>query len=161
MKMLIGCCLLGLSLSAFAAQAGTCQAPQSRPSTEKITVRGKVTDTNGAVVGGARITAQSSRRQVVTVTDPSGKFAITLDPDEYTFKVVAEGFMDAARQVKRGELNQTLDITLEVGLPSATVTITDSAGYQIGAVSSATHTDALLRDVPQSITVVSKEQIRD
>jgi len=160
-KMLIKRSLLGLALIVFVARVGVCQSQPSTPPPEKITVHGKVTDANGAVVGGARITAQSAHHRVVGAADQSGEFAVTLDPDEYTLKVVADGFMDAARRIKRGELNQTLKIVLEVGVPSATVTITESAGYQIGAVSSATRTDTLLRDVPQSITVVSKEQIRD
>jgi catecholate siderophore receptor len=159
--MLIKRSLLGLVLIVFVARVGVCQSQPSTPPPEKITVHGKVTDANGAVVGGARITAQSAHHRVVAAADQSGEFAVTLDPDEYTLKVVADGFMDAARRIKRGELNQTLKIVLEVGVPSATVTITESAGYQIGAVSSATRTDTLLRDVPQSITVVSKEQIRD
>src|SRR3989442_5480455 len=160
-KTLVKCCLLSVSLIVFAAKLGACQAPQSRRLPEQITVRGKVTDTNQAVVRGARITAQSSQYRVVVVTDQNGEFAISLDLSAYTLNVVAEGFMDAVRQVKRGELNQTLDIVLEVGVPSATITVTDSGGYQIGAVSSATRTDTLLRDVPQSVTVISKEQIRD
>ena len=161
MKTVIRWGFFGLALIVLGAGVGVCQSQQSRPSTAKITVHGKVTDANGAVVGGARVTAQSSHHRIVAATDQSGEFAITIDPDEYTLNVVAEGFMDAARQINRGELNQTLDIVLEVGIPSATVTITESAGYQIGAISSATRTDTLLRDVPQSITVVSKEQIRD
>jgi len=154
-------CLLGLALIAFLPDVGVSQSQPRQPLTERITVHGKVTDRNGAAVGGARFTAQSTQHQVVGVTDQNGEFAISLDPDEYVFKVIAEGFMDATRQIKRGELNQTLDIVLEVCIPSATVTITDSTGYQIGAVSSATRTDTLLRDLPQSISVVSKEQIRD
>ncbi|HBB94645.1 MAG TPA: TonB-dependent siderophore receptor [Blastocatellia bacterium] len=161
MKTLVGHSLLGFTLLVFVAGIGVCQSHPSGPPPQKIPVHGKVTDKNGAVVGGARITVRSAQQRVVVVTDRNGEFAITLDPDEYTLKVVAEGFMDAARQIKRGELNQPLDIALEVGVPSATVTITESAGYQIGALSSATRTDTLLRDVPQSITVVSKEQIRD
>jgi catecholate siderophore receptor len=153
--------LFGLSVIVFVAPAGVCRSQQSRQLREKITVYGKVTDANGAGVGGARITAQSAHHRVVAAADQNGEFAITLDPDEYTLKIFAEGFMDAVRQIKRGELNQPLEIVLEVGVPSATVTITESAGYQIGAVSSATRTDTLVRDVPQSITVVSKEQIRD
>jgi len=160
-KMLFRWCPLGLALIAFAVQVGVSQSQQSQPSTERIVVYGKVTDGNGAVVAGARVTVQSTQHRVVGVTNQNGEFAISLDPDEYIFKVIADGFMDATRQIKRAELTQTLDIVLEVGVPSATVTITESAGYQIGAVSSATRTDTLLRDLPQSISVVSKEQIRD
>ena len=42
-----------------------------------------------------------------------------------------------------------------------TVTVTESAGYQAGAVSTATKTLTPLRDVPQSITVVPQELMKD
>ena len=53
---------------------------------------------------------------------------------------------------------EALEIVLQLAGYSATVTVTDMAGYD--AVSSATKTLTPLHDVPQSITVVSREVIR-
>jgi catecholate siderophore receptor len=41
------------------------------------------------------------------------------------------------------------------------VTVSAPAGYTVPAVSSATKTPTPLRDVPQSVTVVTKELIKD
>lgn len=46
-------------------------------------------------------------------------------------------------------------------LPTVTVSGEDETGYAVRSSSTATKTDTLLRDTPQSISVVSKEQIRD
>src|SRR5205823_13979363 len=68
----------------------------------------------------------SSQHRVVVLTDHNGEFTITLVADKYAVRVVAEGFMDALRQINRREPNQNVDIVLEVGIPSATVTVTRS-----------------------------------
>ena len=51
-----------------------------------------------------------------------------------------------------------IEIVLQLAEYSATVTVTDTAGY---AVTSATRTLTPLRDVPQSVTVVPREIIKD
>src|SRR5437660_12679565 len=75
--------LLSLSLIVFAAGGRVCQSQQPGQLPARITVHGKVTDTTGALVRGARITAQSTQHRVVVATDQNGEFAISLDPDEY------------------------------------------------------------------------------
>ena len=152
---------IGFSLLLLVSGIGVCSAQEAGLSSPRMAVRGRVTDSNRAVVPGARITAQSAKQRITAVTDRNGEFSLSLEPADYKVNVVAEGFMDALREIHRGQLTQTLDIGLEVGAPSATVMITDSGGYQLGAISSATRTLTLLRDVPQSITVVTKDQIRD
>ena len=138
-----------------------CQAQQPGALGEKILVRGRVVDSNRAAVPGARVSARSAHPTVDVVTDQNGEFSLSLEPGEYSVKVMAEGFLDSPAKLDARQPGQTLEVMLEVGIPSATVTVTDLGGYQIGAVSSATRTITLLRDTPQSIAVVSKEQIQD
>src|SRR5262249_50269467 len=57
--------------------------------------------------------------------------------------------------------SEPLDIVLQVAPVTGTVTVTERAGYLTEATSAATKTLTLLRDIPQSITIVPREQIKD
>ena len=50
---------------------------------------------------------------------------------------------------------------LQVASISESVTVTESSEYQISTISSATKTFTPLRDIPQSINVVTQQQVRD
>jgi catecholate siderophore receptor len=127
-------------------------------------LRGKVLDPNRAAIAGARITVAGKGRPsgVSAVTDQNGEFSLVLEPGEYALHVAAEGFAETSQAVNfRGSASTSPEIVLQVGGSTATVTVTDSAGYQVEAVTSATKTLTPLRDIPQSIVVVTTEQIRD
>jgi catecholate siderophore receptor len=153
--------VIALLVGALLSSSLLCQAQQPGALSEKILVQGRVVDSNRAAVRGARVSARSVLPPVDVVTDQDGEFSLSLERGEYNVKVMAEGFLDSTAKLDARQPGQTLEVMLEVGTPSATVTVTDLGGYQIGAVSSATRTITLLRDTPQSIAVVSKEQIQD
>lgn len=124
---------------------------------------GRVVDHEGAAVPEVRITVSSQGRQVAsTFSDRKGEFSIPLGPGEYSLMSNAAGFADASQTIHITETNSgPIQIVLQIAEPTATVTITDTAGYQIPAISTATKTFTPLRDIPQSITVVSKEVAKD
>jgi catecholate siderophore receptor len=128
------------------------------------TVTGKVMDPNKAAVMGALIVAQGEGSSVPTTatTNQRGEFSFTAKPGSYDLTATAEGFAIWARTLNV-KLNTTapLEVVLEVADASASVTITDTTGYLTQAVSSATKSATPLRDIPQSISVVSKDQIKD
>lgn len=141
--------------------AGICQA-QIAP--DRVLIQGKVLDPNHARVVGAKIVFESPRSNTSVVTDQRGEFTTALSPGEYIFKVTAEGFAESAQTVKVTKTgSQSLEIVLHLAESQATVSIVaaDTVGYEAGAVSSATKTLTPLRDVPQSISVVTRDQIRD
>lgn len=149
-------CLLVIvtGLMAFIGQA------QTPPTT--IMLRGKVFDANSAGIPGANIVAAGKGFSSSAITDRNGEFSLGLQPGVYAFKVMANGFADHSGTISIDQATtKVLEFQLEVTAASATVTITDSAGYQALGVSSATKTFTPLRDLPQSITVVPKEVIRD
>jgi catecholate siderophore receptor len=128
-------------------------------------LRGRVLDPNKAALGGAAITANALGRPAspsTATTNPNGEFSLSLEPGDYSVQVVAEGFATSLRRVhlKEGK-SESLEIVLQLADSIATVTITDTAGFQSGAVFSATRTLTPLRDLPQSITVVGGEQMRE
>ncbi|HET6670283.1 MAG TPA: TonB-dependent siderophore receptor [Pyrinomonadaceae bacterium] len=126
-------------------------------------VRGRVLDPDGAVIPGATITVEAKGRIVLTTnSNSSGDFFLTLDAGEYLLKVSAEGFTEARQAVtlKPGTPG-SLDIALQLAASSAFVTVTDGGGYLTESLGSATKTLTALRDIPQSITVITSEQIKD
>jgi len=133
------------------------QVPQ-----KKTPVRGKVVDQNRAAIPGADIWASGTGLPSSSaITDRNGEFSLTLEPGEYQVRVSAEGFSEVTQTVNPIMRTEPLEVVLPVGPSNASVTITDIAAYGVNSISTATKTLTPLRDIPQSISVVTKEQIRD
>ncbi|HKP87565.1 MAG TPA: TonB-dependent siderophore receptor [Blastocatellia bacterium] len=132
------------------------QSPQSL-------LRGKVLDPARAPIAGAQVVAvpDGSSSGFPVVCDQSGEFSLPLKPGNYTLKIVAPGFQETSQAVNlKQDGPESLEVVLEVAAPHNTITVTGT-DYRTLAVSSATKTLTPLLDVPQSITVVTQEQIRD
>ncbi len=145
-------CLIAGALSSFA---------QSQP--ELSVLRGVVLDPNRAAIVGARIVVLG-KKGTAAVTNDQGQFSAMLPAGEYRLKVEAEGFASVTQSVAVGKRPaELLEIALPLAESTATVTIsgTDALGYRTDALSTATRTLTNLRDVPQSIAIVSHEQITD
>jgi catecholate siderophore receptor len=142
-----------------------CQAQLSVvQANDKILVQVQILDPNRAAVAGATISVQGANSTLSAVTDPNGRCSVTVAPGAYTLKINAAGFAEASRTIRVKAANpEFLEIVLEVAASTATVTITgaDSLAYRTQDVTSATRTLTPLRDIPQSITVVTKEQMTD
>ena len=130
--------------------------------TRKILLRGKVTDPNRATIAGADVWASGNGLPSASATtDRNGEFSLMIQPGPYQVRVMAEGFSEVTETVNLATLanSQPIEIVLEVAPSTASVTITDA--YGVSAVNTATKTLTPLRDIPQSISIVTKEQIRD
>jgi catecholate siderophore receptor len=153
-------CRVALVVLVAAAGHGSAQARESFTQSQ---LRGKVLDPNRAAIAGVKVTASRNRQpDSTTHTNASGEFFLLLEPGEYTLTCSAEGFAEASL-IFRSTANsfEPLEIVLQLAENTATVTVTDMAGYDALAISSATKTLTALRDIPQSITVVSREVIKD
>ena len=146
---------------AFLVSLVLISAASAQDTNNKKVLRGRVVDQNHAAIFGADVyLARAGAPSNAAVTDRNGDFSMSLEPGEYELRVLAEGFSEATETVAIGAASaQPLEIVLNVAASSAVVTITDA--YGVSAVNSATKTFTLLRDIPQSISVVTKEQIRD
>ena len=132
--------------------------------TTQSTIRGRVLDPNRAAVVGASVTAEANGSSVsfTATTDQNGEFSITVEPREYTVRVVANGFSEASQTVSLSKTGSaSLEVVLQLSGVSSSVSVIGTGDYQTDVISSATKTLTPLRDIPQSITVASKEQIRD
>jgi catecholate siderophore receptor len=139
--------------------AANTAAPEAR-----FTLHGTVLDPSRAPIAGARVSVVSiDRREARSApTDSAGAFTLDLAPGAYTVKAGAPGFLEAAQKVTaldRG--SESREFVLEVAPFGETVTVEAPRDYQVAVITSGTRTPTPLRDVPQSITVTSKEVIRD
>jgi catecholate siderophore receptor len=146
-----------LGLSAILTFQVLAQAPN-----DKTILKGKVLDPNRASIEGADVwISKAGLPSSTAVTDRNGEFSLALAPGEYQVRIAAEGFSESTDTVNLQSNSKPLEVVLAVGPSSAIVTITDMAAYGVNSINTATKTLTPLRDIPQSISVVTKEQIRD
>lgn len=151
--------LLSLALLSFAMAANA----NAGETVVLAQLRGKVLDQNRAAVVGARVSAiRKGQSDSSTTTNQSGDFSLMLEPGEYTVQITADGFSDAFQLVNllQGS-NPFFEVTLQVAGANSSVTVVDAGGYQTDAIVTATKTSTPLRDIPQAISVVTNEQIKD
>ena len=122
---------------------------------------GKVVDSSGAALSGVRVSVSPHETENVTSLD-NGEFFLALPPGAYTLTAAKEGFTTAQQALFLPLCNNDgLVITLQVAPISDSVTVSERFGYQLETSRSATKTLTPLRDVPQSVTVITRELIRD
>jgi catecholate siderophore receptor len=84
-----------------------------------------------------------------------------LAPGVYALKVAADGFLDEVRRVNvTGSRSEPIAIQLHLLGQRETVTVTETA-RQVAATNTGTKTPTLLIDIPQSISIVSRDLIKD
>jgi catecholate siderophore receptor len=154
--------LIAPFLILFVVSPLLCHAQVAGP---RASLHGKVLDQNRAAIPGAKVLVEAKGHSAsfAAIADQNGEFSLPLPPDDYLVSVIAAGFAEAAKTISVGPTNAaSLEVVLQVAGSSTIVTVaSDVAGYQTEVISSATKTFTLLRDTPQSIAVVTKEQIRD
>ncbi len=130
------------------------QAP-SQPSL----VSGTVVDASGASVYGASVTLRMGATERHTVTDVAGRFAFDgVPPGRLTVTVMVEKFAPVTVDVSPARA--VVQIVLQPDSVSETVTVLGSR-LIVPSVTSATKTDTQVRDVPQSVSIVTKELIAE
>lgn len=93
-------------------------------------ISGTVTDPSGAIVAGASVTLSQSTTNATqtTLTDSAGRYVFpAVNPSDYTLTFSAKGFQNAVANAVHVEVlkSYTINITLQVGVASQTVTVTD------------------------------------
>ncbi len=127
-----------------------------------FTLRGAVADETGAAIAGAKVTATADSGPLTTTTDSHGAFSLVLPKGRYAVDVSAPGFRHAGVRVTASESgSERLTIVMQVEQVRESVTVSGSTGYAAPAISTATKLPIPLGDVPQSVTVITKELMRD
>lgn len=147
-----------------------CYAPASAET--RISLHGRVVDPLRAPVADARVTVSragedrqattSADRQATAKADQNGEFSLALEPGTYVVAVGADGFADASRRVVVAPTGVvTAEFVLDLAGYTQAVEVTGRSARDGGTVSTSTRTPTPLRDVPQSVTVVTSGLIRD
>jgi catecholate siderophore receptor len=128
-----------------------------------VTIHGSVLDATGAPISGARVTAVGEGQipAASTVTKQSGDFTLTVEPGRYTVRAIADGFLEGLQRITATTGTVSAELVLQVEGVHEAVTVTAPALYGTPATSTATKTLTPLRDVPQSVTVVTEALMRD
>jgi hypothetical protein len=116
------------------------------------TLNGRITDTQGAAIAGAQITAKQKATglQRTTETNDEGFFTITnLPPADYEVKVLASGFKE----------RDYASVTLEVGQSLSLDTIMAVGGANLGDVSTTSEIELINRSTSVVDGVVSRRAI--
>lgn len=131
----------------------------------KPVIRGRILDPAGAPIAGARITVfqeASTQPAASAVSDRAGEFSLALERGSYTLKAAIRGFLETSLTITVKETgSEVVEISLMIAAQRDSVTVSDPAEYQAPPITSGTKTLTPLHDIPQSITVVTREQIKD
>ena len=130
---------------------------------EPFTFAGRVVDTTGAAVPGVVVSIVTNHvARDVGVTDAAGEFVLRLPPGTHTVALNADGFVPMTIVVSaRATGSESRTIAIQIASFTDTVTVTAPQRYQASAITSAMKTLTPLRDVPQSVTVVTRQLIAD
>ena len=154
--------LLLVCTALLACSSSLLQAAPNPP--DSFTLRGHVLDQSRGCVVGARVeaTPQGTGAASSTTSDQAGEFTLILQPGTYTVTVTAPGFTAISQPVRATSgATDTREFVLAVAGFQDTLTVSAPSGYEVDAVRSATKTLTPLRDVPQAITVVTKDLMQD
>jgi catecholate siderophore receptor len=131
----------------------------------RLTLRGVVLDQMGAPIRDARVTVSSgpSTVQSSTVSDERGEFTVLLASGQYVVTADANGFLSVSLSIDASTGGtERREFVLPVAGVHETVNVSAPTNrYLVPTISSSTKTPTMSRDVPQSITVVTKDLIQD
>ena len=129
-----------------------------------IQFQGRAVDPAGAPVAAAQVSAfregdVSGAPAATARAGADGRFVLDLPPGRYFLRIVAEGH-EGVEEVSVGQADERRDFVLQPVLRES-ITVKAPGGYAVQTLTSATKTATPLRDVPQSVTVVTRQLMQD
>jgi iron complex outermembrane recepter protein len=162
------CCaivLLGFGVLTVPASAAAEEVDQTLDSSCVIAASASFTDLNirvvdqtGALVGRAEFEVRCGATVVTGVTGTDGAATIRLRSGNYTLRSSAPGFAQKTLEVQL-PLGAPLLVKMDVGSATDTVNVSADSGFVPYASNAGSKTNALLIEVPQSISIVSQEEM--
>jgi catecholate siderophore receptor len=127
------------------------------------TFKGRALDASGAAVPFARVSAFHAGEDASAATataDREGHFALSLQPGDYIVRV-SQKSLEVVEQVTIANGDAAIhDFVLQTSLHES-ITVRAPGGYVVKTITTGTKTPTALRDVPQAITVVTKQLMQD
>lgn len=155
LPVLVGTLCVCLSAGS-ATSPGSCAVDRSA---NEITLKGTVRDQSGGVITSARVLARCGDLDRETQTRGDGTYSLRLPAAGYTLQVSRAGFEPVSRDVQLGQTAKVEDFVLPVARAVANVSVNASEGYIAESSAAATKGDSLILDTPQSISVITNEQL--
>lgn len=140
-----------------AAATGKCAVDSQA---QKVVVTGNVTDPSGAIVPDANIALKCGEILQQTRSGSDGSFSLTISPGSYELDVTVAGFEPQTQRVSiTTQSSQKLDLALNVKRTASIVTVTAPIGYVATSATTATKSDIPLIETPQSVSVITEDQM--
>lgn len=124
----------------------------------RVSLAGKVSDPSGAPLVGASVALRCGNFRQDARTTGDGSYRITAPAGPYLIEVNAPGF-DMNMETVQLTKSDSRDFTLQTGTYSSIITVSEPGGYFAGSSTTATKEDAPLIEIPQSVSVVTQDQL--
>jgi hypothetical protein len=139
--------VLALGLLSLTALSAVAQDIQTKGS-----IRGTVTDPNGAVISGATVVVTGASGERTTTTNSEGAYEVAnLTPGSYTVKITQTGFKTASVANNTVYVGKTsvVDAKLEIGASNVTVDVTAANEIDQGSTATSSNlNDQLFQNIP-------------
>src|SRR5215469_8089832 len=128
------------------------------PSTPSADLNIRVTDPTGAVIAKAEVQARCGSAVTTGITGDDGVATLHVRSGSYTLDLNAPGFAQKTLEVHL-PLSDPLSITMDLGSATDTVNVSADGSFVPYASNAGSKTNALLIEVPQSISIVSEQDM--
>ena len=164
--LLMACPLLRtLSAQEQVKPSGARNAPcQIDPQSPQVRLSGTISDPSGGLIPGATVVLKCGNFRQETRSASDGTYSVSVPVGNYQVEITASGFELSKQQsvsvVAGAEHEQTLSLSLEIKPVGSIVTVTAPSGYVADSATTATKTDTPLIETPQSVSVITLDQMR-
>jgi iron complex outermembrane recepter protein len=124
--------------------------------TSPVSVR--VTDPTGAVIEHAEVKARCGATVIAGITGNDGQVVLDLRSGAYILVTRAPGFADKTSNVV-APAGTTLLMQMDLSAATDTITVAADSGFVPYASNAGSKTNALLIEVPQSISIVNQQEM--
>lgn len=136
----------------------------SAQTTGSATLRGTLKDPGGAVVANATVTLvnEATKAERKTTSNDEGSYVFTaLIPGTYTLKIESRGFKTVSQSAVAVETASTraLDITLDIGQPSETVTVVSGSAADSLQTETGARENTINADQIKNLSIVSRSAV--
>ena len=158
--MVLGAGLASAQSTGGGTQSDIVQECRPDPNQPKVVLSGAVRDESGGVLRGATVALRCGSLRFVARTGGVGTYRITAPAGSYQVDVDAPGFEPRIESLELSAPGpERRDFTLALGRFSSIVTVTETSGFVAASSTTATKTDAPLIEIPQSVSVITQDQM--
>lgn len=147
--------LVSLMAAAEESPVAACRPDLAAP---RLPVSGTVTDPSGAPIVGASVALRCGKFRLDARTTGDGSYRMTAPAGSWVMEVQAPGFETAMESLQLGQ-PQERSFTLQTGTFSSIITVEESGGFSAASSTTATKMNAPLIEIPQSVSVVTQDQL--